>query len=160
MRSKTDPIQEEANALLEASGYIIRGKGPRSESPDCYTEYQLDRHRRNEFSNYEEGIRLLTSARIEMTAMLETELAELFSIGRLNDTEQIIFGRVVWEMATAEEIAKDEELSTCAVESIIARCRNRIITGLILYPFWGWLQIYWSEVNRHDSKPSSCSTSG
>jgi hypothetical protein len=159
---QADSYEEEASRLLEASGHIVRGRGPRSETPDCYTEEQLSRHRRREFSNNEDRITLLTAAKIEMDAMIEFELQDLFKLGRLNDVEQSIFFRSVIEGYSSEQIAEDDGLGITAgfIDSILGTCQTKILFGMFICPFWGWWEVYWKEVHRYDCKKSQSSTDG
>jgi len=144
-----DPLELEADRLLAAAGFIRHKRGDRTCSA-CYTELQLERHRRREFSNNETRIALLTMAAEELGWLATTQFAELCKLGRLSDEESAILRNYLIGLETAEQIAEATRGRHTAqeIEELYEGIKARILMRLATCPWWGWWLVYWEEIHR------------
>lgn len=130
--------EERADMLLQYHGCLNRRAG-------CLSERQLSRIiNRNELTNCEELIRI---SRAEAVDYIDDDIAKLFKLARLTDSQQTIW-RLHMLGATQQESANDLGVSHQYVCQCLKSVRRKLSIAMIAYPWFGWYAVYLSEVRR------------
>lgn len=142
-----EQTDDASDRLLEVTGYINKLRGKRK-CADCYTEEQLQNHRRREYSNNEAIISLYRTAESELADMVNRELEEIYKLSGLPEHHLSIWHRYMIEDKTPSAIAKELKDTEEHVILLIGETRGHLRRTMLWYPFLFLWQIYWGEVNR------------
>jgi DNA-binding CsgD family transcriptional regulator len=137
-------LEREADAYLARAGAICSRRGARKR---LYTDRQLANHRRRELTNYDEGLNLFAVAERELLEVIGRDIVRIFDRARLSSKQYS-----VWELfmtgMSQEEIARITKTTQSTVSRHFSAGKRKIIAALVSDPYYGWWEVYWSEVNR------------
>jgi len=142
-------LEIESNKLLEEAGFINADKHiRRNNDSGCYTEIQLNKHRRNEVSNYGDGLNIVRIALRDETEMIMPDIRKLCVLAGFSD-EQILIWTLYHQGLSCADIAQICNVSRQCMHKRIEVCRKRLIKTIILYPWFGWYDVYLAEIHRN-----------
>jgi DNA-directed RNA polymerase specialized sigma subunit len=142
--------EREIDAELEYQADKLIGRANRHDEYPAYIEERLDGHRRREWSNYEIYPSLLQLAKQELDESPAHDLQELARFAGLADTELSILQLSLPPHGLSQrEIAEGFQCSAMTVGRMLKHARETLTSVMVDCPWWGWLQVYWSEVNRN-----------
>lgn len=141
-------LEIKSDKLLEEAGFINTGKGlRRNNNSGCYTEKQLENHVRKESTNYGDGLNIVRIALRDETEMILPDIRKLCELAGFSD-EQILIWTLYHQGLRCADIAQICKVSRQCMHKRIEVCRKRLIKTIILYPWFGWYEVYLSEIHR------------
>lgn len=137
-------LELEADALLMRAGAIDCRRGVRKK---LYTDRQLSNHRRRELTNYEEGLNLFPIAEREMLGLIGRDIERIINRACLSSRQYSAWGLFMTGL-NQKEIAEITKTTQSTVSRHLAAGKRKIVAALISDPYYGWWEVYWSEVRR------------
>jgi DNA-binding CsgD family transcriptional regulator len=146
-----DELELAANELLKKSGVINSGQGVKCNNKSgIYTEDQLIDHNRREIG----GGLLAAGEPVADCDITELQLAEILEFSRMvkfTDKQRSVW--IMWVGGLSEsEIAHYLDCSRQNIYSIIKTCRRKFLCSYKHCPYYGWYEVYLSEVHRYPPK--------
>ncbi len=143
--SKT--LEAEADRLLKEAGATDHRH---KDNEGIYTEKQLRSHNRREFTNNELAFqRSIEIAEIEEKDMMLDDIKLLCRLSGMSD-EQMLVWMLYHNGLNQSDIANALHVSRQCISIKIQSCRARLMRTISLCWWFGWYQVYLSEVNRRD----------
>jgi DNA-directed RNA polymerase specialized sigma subunit len=142
-------LEAEADRLLRESGATNHRCGM-EKNEGIYTEVQLRDHYRREFTNNDIAFqRSIEIAEIEERDMVLDDVKRLCEMSGMSD-EQMLIWTLYHQGMTQSDIAEILQTSRQSIHSRLQRCQCRLMRTIAQCWWFGWYEVYLSEVNRRD----------
>jgi CRP-like cAMP-binding protein len=114
-----------------------------------YTEKQLARHRWREWTGEDIRLSQMQITETELQEFAADDLKRLARDAGLGDRETTcLLLSIPPAPASHQDIADTLGFSLSTVQRDLNHARSVLLHVLPLWPWWGWLIVYWQEVHR------------
>ena len=137
---------ERSDALLSYHEVVNDTRGKRN-AADVYTDKQLENRRRHELSNYDMGLTLFAVAEQDLRSLIERDMRQLAKMADFTEGQYAIWCLNRQGLKNAD-VARALQVSDEHVCQTLSRCDRKLKATMLRHPWWGWLEVYWSEVHR------------
>lgn len=145
-------MEDERELEMIADALLTRARKLEHKKPrdaGFYTERELGQRGRRTYTNQYHVISPLAEiAKREMNEMVESELEALAARAHLTDRERDIWWAYYVDRQAVRVIAASWAIDHRTVYHVLERCQEKLQAAMIACPWWGWLEVYWAEVNR------------
>jgi DNA-directed RNA polymerase specialized sigma subunit len=143
---KEAELERQEDELLKQHGFISKNGSHRPRS--CYTEKQLrDLARRHEQTNHNETLNLYTMAKVELSESQEYDIIKMIERAHLTKRELLAW-TLHKQRETGAYIGDQLGVTASRVYQLIHEAQRKLERTLLINPYWGLHEVYWSEVLR------------